>query len=72
MPLFDYKCDHCDHEFEEISKLEDEITCGKCYYLAYRKISGCSFKIPGSTWNSKMQIKGKTIIQGLCKTDQEG
>jgi len=32
MPLYDYKCKECDHEFEEVRKIKDryEVSCPKC------------------------------------------
>jgi putative FmdB family regulatory protein len=41
MPLYDYECTACGHEFEGIAKAEasDEKTCPECSELALKKLS---------------------------------
>jgi putative FmdB family regulatory protein len=42
MPTYDYKCDHCDHEFEAFQSITDDAltTCPECERNALRRIIG--------------------------------
>ncbi|MCX7950436.1 MAG: zinc ribbon domain-containing protein [Clostridiales bacterium] len=49
MPLFSYKCEICEHEFEELVRSSDEkVQCPKCKSsIVKRKVS--SIKVGGSS-----------------------
>ena len=50
MPLFDYVCRSCGHQFEKIvSRVEDEVKCPKCGADAEQQIS----KPAPMQWGSK-------------------
>ena len=53
MPLFEYKCPKCDHEFEELRRSDDRdlpAKCEKCDGDAKRRISVTSFTLKGGGW----------------------
>lgn len=42
MPIYEYKCDNCNHEFDRLLPLKDcdsQIECEKCGQLTNRQIS---------------------------------
>ena len=53
MPIYEYVCDSCEHEFETIQKInEDPLqTCPECERDALRKkISAAAFRLKGGGW----------------------
>ena len=53
MPIYEYYCDACGHEFEVMQKITDRPIrkCEKCKKLkAKRSISKTSFVLKGSGW----------------------
>ena len=53
MPIYEYRCDNCAHEFETIQKLSDEPlkTCPACSQDALRKkVSAAGFRLKGGGW----------------------
>jgi putative FmdB family regulatory protein len=53
MPIYEYRCDNCAHEFETIQKVSDEPlkTCPACSEDALRKkISAAGFRLKGGGW----------------------
>ncbi len=53
MPIYEYRCDSCRHEFETIQKLsEDPLqTCPECEQNALvKKVSAAGFRLKGSGW----------------------
>ena len=53
MPIYEYYCDGCGHEFEVMQKITDKPIrkCEKCGKLkAKRSISRTSFVLKGSGW----------------------
>ncbi len=53
MPIYEYVCDSCEHEFETIQKFnEDPLkACPECEQDALRKkISAAAFRLKGSGW----------------------
>ncbi|MBT5331747.1 MAG: zinc ribbon domain-containing protein [Porticoccaceae bacterium] len=53
MPIYEYQCDHCGHQFDAIQKFSDAPLdkCPSCEELALRKkISAPSFRLSGSGW----------------------
>jgi len=48
MPLYEFKCEKCDHVTEEIVKLGvTEIECPKCTGKAQKKMSSSNFVVNG-------------------------
>ena len=53
MPIYEYYCESCGHEFEVIQKINDKPLrkCEKCGKLkAKRSVSRSSFVLKGSGW----------------------
>ena len=52
MPIYQYRCDNCKYEFEELIFLDDPaISCPKCEKKELRQlISTPSFSLKGSGW----------------------
>lgn len=53
MPIYEYHCDACDHDFEEWHKHADDIQhvpCPECKSDAHRVISNTSFQLKGGGW----------------------
>ena len=53
MPIYEYKCDKCDHQFEILQKINDEPakTCPQCNADRLRKlVSAAAFKLKGTGW----------------------
>lgn len=55
MPLYEYRCPDCGHEFEQLQKFSDPPTkdCPECGETNVKKlISRTSFSLKGSGWYS--------------------
>jgi putative FmdB family regulatory protein len=53
MPLYEYRCDACEHEFEALQKMSDEALtdCPVCNEATLRKlISAAAFRLKGEGW----------------------
>jgi len=52
MPIYEYHCEKCGHEFEVLQKHfdVDEVPCEKCGSTAKRMISNTSFVLKGTGW----------------------
>jgi putative FmdB family regulatory protein len=53
MPLYEYRCDACEHEFEALQKISDEplVHCPACEAPALKKlISAAGFRLKGDGW----------------------
>jgi putative FmdB family regulatory protein len=53
MPLYEYRCDACGHEFEALQKMSDEalIHCPSCEAPELKKlISAAGFRLKGEGW----------------------
>jgi putative FmdB family regulatory protein len=52
MPLYEYKCDSCDKEFEVLQKFNEEplSECLYCHGSVEKLISTSSFQLKGSGW----------------------
>jgi len=63
MPIYEYMCDKCSHEFEREQRItEDPVkTCPKCRSRRVKKlISRTSFVLKGSGWYSDLYSSPKT------------
>lgn len=54
MPIYEYACRACDHEFERLQKFSDppERVCPACEGEVYRKLSLNAFHLRGGGWYS--------------------
>jgi len=62
MPMYEYRCSECDHQFELRQKFSDPPAseCPKCGSSVEKMISGAAFSLKGGGW----------YAQGYCpKTD---
>lgn len=52
MPIYEYKCASCHHQFEEIQKVSDPhvAECPECHGTVQRLISQTSFALKGEGW----------------------
>lgn len=53
MPLYEYRCDACEHEFEALQKMSDEALtdCSVCNEATLRKlVSATAFRLKGEGW----------------------
>lgn len=53
MPLYEYHCDACEHEFEALQKMSDEqlVHCPACEEEGLRKlVSAAGFRLKGDGW----------------------
>ena len=53
MPIYEYRCNDCGHEFETIQKISESPlqTCPACEHDALvKKISAAGFRLKGSGW----------------------
>ena len=53
MPIYEYQCKACDHEFEALRKISDEplLVCPACQQEALKKkVSAAAFRLKGSGW----------------------
>lgn len=69
MPIYEYKCDKCGHEYELMQKISDApITeCEKCHQdAAKRLVSAAGFQLKGTGWYAT-DFKDK----GKPKTNQD-
>ena len=70
MPIYEYCCESCGHEFEAIQKMSDEplVACPTCREPALKKrISAAAFRLKGSGWyetDFKTGEKKKNLAKG--------
>ncbi|MBI2058462.1 MAG: zinc ribbon domain-containing protein [Nitrospirae bacterium] len=52
MPIYEYRCPSCSHQFEYLQKITDakSVKCPKCGTRSRRQISNTSFILKGSGW----------------------
>jgi putative FmdB family regulatory protein len=53
MPIYEYRCESCDHELETIQKMSDAplVVCPECKQESLKKlISAAGFRLKGSGW----------------------
>ncbi|MEE9494182.1 MAG: zinc ribbon domain-containing protein [Gammaproteobacteria bacterium] len=53
MPIYEYRCSACDHEFDKLQKLSDEPLkiCPECGKEELKKlVSAAGFRLKGSGW----------------------
>ncbi len=53
MPIYEYQCTDCEHEFETIQKISEDVltTCPNCSKESLvKKISAAGFRLKGGGW----------------------
>ena len=74
MPLYDYKCKKCKHDFEEVRKIKDRNTvpCPKCSSEVELLITAAKKDWFRPHWNdgfdvNPVYVKSKSHYKDLCK-----
>lgn len=66
MPIYEYKCNNCGHEYELIEKMSDapNTECEKCHKnSAQRLVSAPRFQLKGTGWyETDFKNKGKPKV----------
>ena len=74
MPIYEYGCQQCGHDFEEMQKFSDPPVerCPECGSLeAHRKVSVSAFHLKGGGWY-KDGYGSKSSEEAKSKTDDTG
>src|SRR5687767_1770594 len=74
MPVYEYACDKCGHEFEAEQRISDDPirTCPKCRARKVKRlISRTSFVLKGGGWYSDL-YSSKSESKGEAKKSDEG
>ncbi len=78
MPIYEYRCLDCDHEFERMQKFSDPPleTCPSCEGTVQKLISRSTFHLKGDGWYvtdyaRKSGNNGKNEAQGSSETSSE-
>jgi len=53
MPIYEYQCNECHHEFEALQKMSDPVLvdCPNCNASSLvKKVSAAAFRLSGSGW----------------------
>jgi len=72
MPLYEYRCDACEHEFEALQKMSDEALtdCSVCNEATLRKlVSATAFRLKGEGWYETDFKSGKKRNLADAKPD---
>lgn len=78
MPIYEYRCQSCDHELEVIQKMADAplTDCPSCGEPALKKkISAPAFRLKGSGWyetDFKSKDKQRNVIKSEDKPAEAG
>ena len=60
MPIYEYKCDSCNHIFEKlVFKDEDNVLCEKCKKETHKVMSTANFEIKGFNAENGYSKKGE-------------
>lgn len=71
MPIYEYQCQECGHQFDKLQKISDEslIECPSCNEPGLKKlISAPSFKLSGTGW---YETDFKTKKVDTAKTEKK-
>jgi putative FmdB family regulatory protein len=76
MPIYEYRCDDCGHEFETIQKIsEDPLKeCPACQQSALvKKISAAGFRLKGGGWyETDFKSGNKRNLSGSSESSKNG
>lgn len=56
MPIYEYQCESCDHQFQKmlpVSQCSDPQACGECGSGSRKLISSVNFNLAGDGWAGK-------------------
>ncbi len=61
MPIYEYRCEDCGHQFEYLLIGKEEVTCPKCKSKNLsRLISACKFSFGAESGRSNTSIKANS------------
>jgi putative FmdB family regulatory protein len=66
MPIYEYQCQACDHEFEALQKMSEDqlIQCPECQKPELKKlISASGFRLKGSGWYESDFKKSSSVTK---------
>jgi putative FmdB family regulatory protein len=73
MPLYNYQCESCDHQFEAMQKLSDAplTDCPACAAPSLKKaVSRAGFRLSGTGWyETDFKTGAKKNLAGADKAD---
>lgn len=77
MPIYEYKCQACEHEFERLQKISDPalVDCPECQEAKLvKKISAAGFRLAGGGWYETDFKKGgkQKNLAGERETGSKG
>lgn len=83
MPIYEYQCQSCQHEFEALQKISDAVLtdCPECREPALKKkISAAGFRLSGSGWyetdfkknGNKKNLAGESSSSDSGKSGDSG
>jgi putative FmdB family regulatory protein len=82
MPIYEYRCDNCGHEFDTLQKVSDEALtdcpeCGKATLV--KKVSAAGFRLKGGGWyetdfksGKKKNVAGSDSSSSSSSSDSSG
>ena len=82
MPIYEYRCDNCGHEFDTLQKVSDEALtdcpeCGKSTLV--KKVSAAGFRLKGGGWyetdfksGKKKNVAGSDSSSSSSTSDSSG
>ena len=73
MPIYEYRCDACEHHLSELQNINDKhlIVCPKCKSKSLRRlISAPVFRLKGSGWYETDFKSGKDKKRNLADTSE--
>ncbi len=73
MPIYEYACTECEHKFEVIQKMNDDllVKCPKCEKDSLKKlVSAAAFHLKGTGWY-KTDFANKTENKADKKEDKK-
>lgn len=74
MPLYEYRCDACEHSFEALQKISDEplIHCPACDRSSLHKlVSAGGFRLKGDGWY-ETDFKGGKNKRNIADSGKAG
>ena len=69
MPIYEYTCGACGHQFETLQKFSDEplVDCDSCGEAALKKlVSAAAFHLKGTGWYATDFKKGRNGFSGTA------
>ena len=53
MPIYDFRCNHCEWQFSELLPINANADCKNCGHEARKLFNGFAFQLNGSGWFEK-------------------